>query len=289
MQVALKPIERVLFRSETALLADFGVRPEEPLYRDSGPCNANCIGFPSTSARILRNGRPAVLENPTAVSFLNVGEEYRREVITPEGTFGTWYALADEVLDELQHETSTTAAGSRAFTHPQSTVPSSTLLRQRRLAARVRRGTVADALSIEEELIELTRSVLDGGRPAPAVHMNQRLVHRAVERLLIDFSGSLSLAAIARDLGTATSHLSRTFHAATGTTMRDFRNRLRLIASLDRLPQSTGRITDLALDLGFSSHSHFTTCFHTLFDRSPAGFIREVVRWPVSASRRRCA
>ena len=72
------------------------------------------------------------------------------------------------------------------------------------------------------------------------------------------------------------SYVSRAFHAATGMTMSAFRQRLRLTRSLDLLPRYSGNVTDLALDLGFSSHSHFTSCFRNLFEISPTQFLRLV-------------
>jgi AraC-like DNA-binding protein len=40
-----------------------------------------------------------------------------------------------------------------------------------------------------------------------------------------------------------------------------YRQALRLRTALERLPLSAGELTTLALELGFSSHSHFTASF----------------------------
>jgi AraC-like DNA-binding protein len=48
---------------------------------------------------------------------------------------------------------------------------------------------------------------------------------------------------------------------------------LRLARALVELPYSTD-ITSLALDLGFSSHSHFTLAFRSAFGCTPSEFRR---------------
>jgi AraC-like DNA-binding protein len=277
VDVSLKPIERLLFQTELVLFAEFACSPDEPLFPDSGPSNADCIVFPSTSTRILRRGRPAVLENPTAVSLLNQGEEYRSEVISEEGARVTWFTLADATLAELFHD-----ARSRdiRFREPQVQVSPSTILRHRRLLARLRRGG-ADPLSIEEQLIGLAREVI----ASPASRSSrggkrEKLVHRAIEFLLLHFAAPLSLADLARHAGASAAYLSRVFHATAGMTMTTFRHRLRLVTSLDLLAAYPRNVTDLALDLGYSSHSHFTSAFRELFEVSPTRFLRELAYAP---------
>ena len=50
--------------------------------------------------------------------------------------------------------------------------------------------------------------------------------------------------------------------------------RLRLRASLEHLADGADDLTTLALDLGFSSHSHFTAAFRQTYGRTPAEFQR---------------
>jgi AraC family transcriptional regulator len=45
---------------------------------------------------------------------------------------------------------------------------------------------------------------------------------------------------------------------------------LRLRASLDRLADGADDLTALALDLGFSSHSHFADAFRREFGKTPS-------------------
>ena len=266
MHVSLKPVEHLLFETDLVLVADFRCRPDDALFRDSGPSNANCIVFPSTCTKIIRPHGRTTFESPADVSFMNLGEEYRREVISEEGTYSTWYTLSDDLLREL--------LDGKGFAHPQIPIPARTILEQRRLFAGIRNGTVLDALAVEEKLISLTRMIL--GTDCERTQVCPAVVERATAYLLAHFSEPVSLSHVARAAGASVSYLSRAFHAAKGMTMSAFRQRVRLTHSLDLLPQYDGNVTDLALELGYSSHSHFTACFRTMFDMSPTEFLSEM-------------
>ncbi|HEY5063033.1 MAG TPA: AraC family transcriptional regulator [Gemmatimonadaceae bacterium] len=64
-------------------------------------------------------------------------------------------------------------------------------------------------------------------------------------------------------------HLARVFRAETGLSIHQYLLRLRMAGALERLCRDSVSISRLALDLGFSSHSHFTAAFQRLFGASP--------------------
>jgi AraC-like DNA-binding protein len=51
---------------------------------------------------------------------------------------------------------------------------------------------------------------------------------------------------------------------------------LRLRASLERVAEQRADLTSIALDLGFSSHSHFTDVFRREFGKTPSEFRKTV-------------
>ena len=63
--------------------------------------------------------------------------------------------------------------------------------------------------------------------------------------------------------------MCRAFRAVTGSTLHAYRNRLRLQHSLEHVAGGES-LLDLALDLGYSSHSHFTAAFRRLFGTTPS-------------------
>jgi len=55
-----------------------------------------------------------------------------------------------------------------------------------------------------------------------------------------------------------------------------YRNQLRLRAALESLAERHADLTGIALDLGFSSHSHFTETFRRTFGRTPSSVRRSL-------------
>ena len=93
----------------------------------------------------------------------------------------------------------------------------------------------------------------------------------AARRLLaLRFSEGLSLAAIAAAVATSPFHLARVFRRHVGCSLHAFRTQLRLRAAANHILDGAVDLTAVALDLGFSSHSHFTSVFRTAFGFAPS-------------------
>jgi AraC-like DNA-binding protein len=65
-------------------------------------------------------------------------------------------------------------------------------------------------------------------------------------------------------------HLARIFQQQTGVPVHRYLTQLRLRASLERLADGEEDLTTIALELGFSSHSHFTDAFRREFGQPPS-------------------
>jgi AraC-like DNA-binding protein len=78
-----------------------------------------------------------------------------------------------------------------------------------------------------------------------------------------------SLGAIARAHGVSAFHLARVFRRATGQSIHAYRIALRLRAALERIADRED-VATVALSLGFSSHSHFTSAFRRAFGVTPS-------------------
>ena len=115
-----------------------------------------------------------------------------------------------------------------------------------------------------------TRTGVDTIRPE-AMSKRQRAAVDQAERLLsARFEASLSLGDIAQRVGLSPYQLCRAFRSATGRTLGEYRQHLRIRSSLERLSETSESITDIALGLGFSSHSHFTYSFRREFGFAPS-------------------
>jgi AraC-like DNA-binding protein len=67
------------------------------------------------------------------------------------------------------------------------------------------------------------------------------------------------------------------FQQVEGVPLYRYQLRLRLARSLDLLERFHD-LSALALELGFSSHSHFSAAFQQTYGRSPSAFRRSVLR-----------
>jgi AraC family transcriptional regulator len=96
------------------------------------------------------------------------------------------------------------------------------------------------------------------------------LASRLADRVMLDD--------VARAVHASPFHLARVFRQRTGVPIHRYLTRLRLRAAIERLSDGADDLTALALDLGFSGHSHFTDAFRREFGRTPSDVRRELGR-----------
>lgn len=79
---------------------------------------------------------------------------------------------------------------------------------------------------------------------------------------------------IARAFGLSPSHCARLFREATGTTLHDRLTEIRIARSKVLLREGTQSISDIALEVGFDSFSHFTRVFRSHAKVLPSDYRR---------------
>lgn len=92
----------------------------------------------------------------------------------------------------------------------------------------------------------------------------------------------LRLADIAEAVRWSPYHLARLFRDACGLPLHRYRNRLRLRRAMERVAAGERDLTRIAIEHGFSSHSHLDTAFRREF-----GFSRSALRRPLDSRRMR--
>ena len=122
-------------------------------------------------------------------------------------------------------------------------------------------------------MLALLRSAFTerGLRDQPNGARTARLIRRTKEFLGATLSDRLQLAEISRAVGASPAYLTDVFSRVEGTPLHQYLIRLRLARALVDLPH-TDDLTALALDLGFSSHSHFSLVFRRAFGCTPSEF-----------------
>ncbi len=92
--------------------------------------------------------------------------------------------------------------------------------------------------------------------------------HRVSERIVLD--------EIAKDSGLSRPHFYKLFRQQVGITPNIYLNTLRMESALQRLTTSHDAVTDIGLDLGFSSQASFTRFFIANAGIAPSDYRRVV-------------
>jgi AraC family transcriptional regulator len=132
----------------------------------------------------------------------------------------------------------------------------------------------ADVFACEEDALLLLEAVANdltgASRVEARVSQAQRDRADQVRALLADdLARPWRLDAVARAVNCSPFHLARQFRRATGETMSRYLLRLRLAAALHRIAEGESDLARLAVELGFSHHSHFTARFRSVFGCTP--------------------
>jgi AraC family transcriptional regulator len=140
------------------------------------------------------------------------------------------------------------------------------------LRHRLRHG-IAGTLEAESLALTLARRALGlrSSHLPGASHRRRQLTDRVKLVLSSDLARRWTLSEIAAEVGHSPVYLTQVFQQVEGVPLYRYHLRLRLARALDLLARCDD-LTSLSLDLGFSSHSHFTTAFSKAYGRSPSEF-----------------
>jgi AraC-like DNA-binding protein len=135
------------------------------------------------------------------------------------------------------------------------------------------RHNIAEPLEAESLALTLVQRTL-GPRTthtAGASVGRQLLVDRAKLVVTSDLGRRWTLGEIAAEVRCSPVYLTQVFQQVEGLPLYRYQLRLRLARALDLLAQYDD-LTTLGIDLGFSSHSHFSAAFREAYGRSPSEF-----------------
>jgi AraC-like DNA-binding protein len=151
-------------------------------------------------------------------------------------------------------------------------------LSHRLLVRAIRAGS--EPWLVEFRAVEIIDRSL-AGRAIPCRGRSRRVDHREliarIVELLRDAPTPLSFSGLARDVGYSTVHLTRAFRETTGVTMSEFRQRIRMSRVLDQLEAGADDLATVAIENGFSDHSHMTRAMAARLDLPPSR-VRNLLR-----------
>jgi len=247
---------------------------------------ATQLVFPYRGVYVRHLGYDQAVADANQVVFFNFAEGYRVSHPVSGGDASLTLVLGEEQLRELTPLTSLRDSATLAFRQQRLRIDA----RAQALVALLRhslRQKIAEPLEAESLALTLAQRAL-GPRTTHAAGASlgrQRLVDRAKLVLASDLARRWTLAEIASEVRGSPVYLTQVFQQVEGLPLYRYQLRLRLARSLDLLAQYDD-LTVLSLDLGFSSHSHFSAAFRGAYGRSPSEFRQSArpVR-PVQSSR----
>lgn len=183
--------------------------------------------------------------------------------------------IGDEVLTLQWNDAALEAAlPGAAFSETQVLLGPGQLMARGLLWRHFSRGE-ADAVEVEELCVGLlAASAGVAARDARSRPGGRDRVDRVKEAVAVAPEHKWSLAELAGIARLSQYHLARLFRDEVGIPLHAYVLRARLSKALSAILDSDAGITEIALEAGFASHSHFTARFRALFGITPAALRR---------------
>jgi len=233
---------------------------------------ATHLVFPYRGLFLRHVGSTQSVADANHVLFFNAGEGYQVSHPASGGDACLSLSISQPLLRELAPAALMQRRDQPVFRHQALRIDE----RAQVLVALLRHSLHGGAIEpLEAESLALTlvcRSLGPRTAHAPgASRARQRLVDRAKLLLASDLTRRWTLAEIAAAIGGSPVYLTQAFQQVEGMPLYRYHLRLRLARALDRIADCED-VAALALDLGFSSHSHFSAAFRQAYGRTPTAF-----------------
>ncbi|AOS64247.1 helix-turn-helix domain-containing protein [Actinoalloteichus hymeniacidonis] len=109
-----------------------------------------------------------------------------------------------------------------------------------------------------------------------AVEQSNRLMLRVRDRMDRSYAQPLDIAALARFAHVSPTHLIRTFRATFGETPHRYLQRRRVERAMIRLRESDRSVTEICMEVGFTSLGTFSRTFRDIVGESPTEYRRRL-------------
>ena len=242
-------------------------------HRSTEECSAAThLVFPYRGLFMRHVGSTQTVADANHVLFFNAGEGYQVSHPASGGDACLSVSISQPLLHELapaallQHSDAPMFRGQSLRIDERAQV----------LVALLRHSLRSGAIEpLEAESLALTLVCRSLGprttHAAGSTRSRQRLVDRAKLLLASDLTRRWTLAEIASEIGGSPIYLTQAFKQVEGMPLYRYHLRLRLARALD-LVADCEDVAALALDLGFSSHSHFSAAFRQAYGHTPSEF-----------------
>ncbi len=234
--------------------------------------------FPYRGVYVRHVGSDQAVAEANQVLFFNATEGYRVSHPVPGGDASLTLVISEPQLRELAPRTLLRHGTTLAFRQQRRRIDARAQVLVALLGHSLRHN-IAEPLEAESLALTLVQRAL-GARTSHAAGASvgrQLLVDRAKLVLTSDLARRWTLAEIAAEVRCSPVYLTQVFQQVESLPLYRYQLRLRLARALDLLAQYDD-LTALGLDLGFSSHSHFSAAFRQAYGRSPSEFRQSALR-----------
>ena len=273
---------RILYTWPLISLGAFDCWPGDERWRSENLVDeGHVIAFPGTAVEIIQDGHEPVVADAHRVVLYNRNQTYRRRLVTRIGDHCTYLVVAPELLEQLM--TSGVAAirdpDRRPFEHPVLAVTRREHLEHRTILQLLAEPGGADPLDLQERLVRLVGRALSSTdvtrrarrpRRADTEREHRRIVEDFRALLATDVGEPMSLEDVAREVGASVFHVSRLFRDRVGVSLHAYRDELRLRSALPAVLAGDRALTDVALEHGYASPSHFADRFRARYGMAPS-------------------
>ncbi len=289
--INLSPTERVLRRTSLFSVGEHRCPAKHPFFEaGGGPHTCHYIGFMRSAAVIRKpvDGN-AEVHTPNAAGFHSVGTSYTRRSLEATGEHSEWIAISPTFLSGLARDgvAANENWSGEQFPAPFAPLGLTAYFAQRRLVEALNANVCPSDLAFDEYASQLVTAILGDAfrfwktrsqpkRQHRPVCEQQRtlIVEAAKQRMATEYGANHSLSELARTVNCSPGQLARIFPAQTGFTLHEYRQHIRLRTALQLLRETPFDLCAVAAQLGFASHSHFSTVFMRRFGMPPSQFAR---------------
>jgi AraC-like DNA-binding protein len=279
---------RVLFETDLLRVEDFRCSGTPVAHSDEECAEHHEIVFPRSGTFVRYDASGVTLADVNQILFFHRDQPYQISHPISGGDCSTVFRLMPAVLFDLLRACDPAADDKpdRPFPVSHTIVDTRHRLLQYHLLHTALNDQENDALEIEECLLMLLAEVIQHtfrlaglSIPSPATRSHRELTYRVKLVLAERFREKLTLHEIAAAVHYSPYFLCRVFKNEIGLSIHLYVQRIRLLHALDQLAECpTQDLTELSLNLGFSSQSHFSSAFASRFGMAPSEFRRHASR-----------
>ena len=280
--MSVEAVEQVVERDGVSI-GTWWCPPDSPLWdQENKIVRGPMIVLPLTAVEIQPRDARSIVTSSARVMFYNRGQPYRRHLLHQEGDRCLYFGLPPQTVHEAleAHEAPARDHWAQPFEWTWGPIQPRVFLRALVLHRRVRAapdGVLEAVLTLLDAVVG-EAAALHAGRRAKPLRIGRKTqdaVDETLRFLVMNPEQPMTLADLGRRVDLSPFHLARSFRASTGMSVHECRDRMRVLSALRRL-EGPARLIDIAMDAGYSSHSHLTQAFQRVLGEPPSAIRRRL-------------